>query len=42
LPLLFKSLEKVSQSEWFGASTMLSLSLLEELGIVQIKNQGDF
>jgi len=40
--LLFNSmLEKVNQSEWLGVPTKLYSSLLKELGIDWINNQGD-
>ena len=38
--LLADDLKKVNQSRWYGVFTTLSPSLLEELGIVQIKNYG--
>jgi len=37
---LANDLEKVNQSEWYGASTTLSSSSLEELEMVQIKDYG--
>ena len=39
--LLAHDLKKVNQSRWYRVSITLSPSLLEELGMVEIKNYGD-